>query len=388
MSPADDWRRKMAPSTGFRILLVAAFVLLIGMLSPVRGWAQAPRWEIDLNASRIEYDTMAALNAPSISTLADWRRPSLFGRLLGSVTRFQNAGWSAQGRGDLAGLFSPFGVLNPIRIELGGTAGGSRHSSGFNTLIAGADARLHVRGRNVGGWAGASLTSARNSFDTASVIGAVPSAGLWAQSGPIRATLSYLHTRLSGETYPEVDFTVSLSQGPLDLTVYGGFRQSPFQGPGLDESWAGATAAIWVHPSAALVFSGGQYSSDIFQGLPGGRFVSLGIRLTPRRVRPIPITAPAPIIYTPEAARAGSIGFEVDGARQVEIAGDWNGWERVRLSKDATGRWVVPVGLAPGAYRFNLRVDSERWIVPEGVPEIDDGYGGRVGLLLIISNEQ
>ena len=81
MSPPDDWRRKMAPSTGFRILLVAAFVLPIGMLSPVKGWAQAPRWEIDLNASRIEYDTMAALNAPSISTLADWRRPSLFGRL-------------------------------------------------------------------------------------------------------------------------------------------------------------------------------------------------------------------------------------------------------------------------------------------------------------------
>jgi len=387
VSPRDDWREGIARSTDFRILLVAAFVLSIGMLSPAKGWAQAPRWEIDLNASRIEYDTMAALNAPSISTLVDWRRPSLFGRLSGSVTGFQNAGWSTQGRGDLAGLFSPFGVLNPVRIELAGTAGGSRHSSGFNSFIAGVDARLHVRGRSVGGWAGASLTSGRNSFDTASVMGAAPSAGLWAQRGPIRATLSYLHTRIWGEFYPEVDFTFSLSQGALDLTVYGGLRRSPFEGPGLHESWAAATAAIWVHPSAALVFSGGQYSSDIFQGLPGGRFVSLGIRLTLRRVRPIPIAARAPIIYTPEAARAGSIGFEVDGARQVEIAGDWNGWERVPLAQDATGRWVVPVGLAPGAYRFNLRVDGERWIVPEGVPQMDDGYGGRVGLL-IISNQQ
>ena len=97
--------------------------------------------------------------------------------------------------------------------------------------------------------------------------------------------------------------------------------------------------------------------------------------------------ARAPIVYAPEAARAGSIGFEVDGARQVEIAGDWNGWERVPLSQDATGRWIVPVGLAPGVYRFNLRADGERWIVPEGVPQIDDGYGGRVGLL-IISNQR
>ena len=57
------------------------------------------------------------------------------------------------------------------------------------------------------------------------------------------------------------------------------------------------------------------------------------------------------------------------------------------LSQDATGRWIVPVGLAPGVYRFNLRADGERWIVPEGVPQIDDGYGGRVGLL-IISNQR
>ena len=385
MSQTNTQREERGQTTGLRILFVVALVLPIGILSPVKGWAQAPRWEMDLNASRIEYDTMAALNAPSISTLAEWQRPSLFGRLSGSVTGFESAGWSAQGRGDLAGLFSPLGVLNPVQLELAGTAGGSRHSSGFNSLIARADARLHVRGRSVGGWAGASLASARNSFDTAFVTGVVPSAGLWAQSGPIRATLSYLHTRISGETYPQADLAVSLSRGPIDLTVYGGLRQSPFEGLGLDESWAGATAALWVHPSAALVFSGGQYSSDVLQGLPGGQFVSVGIRLTPRRVRPIPISTRAPIVYTPEAARVGSISFEVDGARQVEIAGDWNSWELVPLSQDATGRWVVPVGLAAGAYRFNLRVDGERWIVPEGVPQIDDGYGGRVGLLLISS---
>ena len=372
---------------GLRILLGAAFVFPIGMLSPVNGWAQAPRWEIDVSASRIEFDKMAALNAPSISTLAEWQRPSVFGRLSGSMTGFQSAGWSAQSRGDLAGWLSPFGVLHPIKLELAGTAGGSRHSAGFNSLIARADARLHVRRRSVGAWAGASLASARNSFDTASVRGVIPSAGLWAQSGPIRATLSYLHTRIGGETYPEANLAVSLSRGLIDLTVYGGLRQSPFEGPGLDESWAGATAAVWLHPNAALVFSGGQYSSELLQGLPGGQFVSFGIRVTPRRVRPIPISARAPIVYTPEAARLGSIGFEVDGARQVEIAGDWNGWERVPLSQDSTGRWIVPAGLAPGTYRFNLRVDGERWIVPEGVPQIDDGYGGQVGLL-IISNQQ
>ncbi|MDX1648002.1 MAG: hypothetical protein R3304_12720, partial [Longimicrobiales bacterium] len=64
--------------------------------------AQTPRWEIDLNASRIQFDTASAVNAPSAAGLLEWRRPSLFGRLSGSVTGFENAGWSTQGRGDLA----------------------------------------------------------------------------------------------------------------------------------------------------------------------------------------------------------------------------------------------------------------------------------------------
>lgn len=313
--PRDDRREEIARLRGFRILLVAAFVLPIEMLTSVEVWAQAPRWEIDVSGSRMEFDSMAPLNAPSVSTLAEWQRPSLFGRLSGSMTGFQSSGWSAQGRGDLARWLSPFGLLHPVKLELAGTAGGSRHSAGFNSLIARADARLHVRGRSVGGWAGASLASARNSFDTASVRGAVPSAGIWVQSGPVRATLSYLHTRVSGETYPEADLAVSVSRGLIDLTVYGGLRQSPFEDLGLDERWGGATAAVWVHPCGALVFSVGQYSSDILQGLPGGQFVSFGIRVSPRRVRPIPISARAPIVYTPEAARQGSIGFKVDGAR-------------------------------------------------------------------------
>jgi hypothetical protein len=362
--------------------LTIALVLYLGV-DPTTTSAQAPRWELDVSGSRIEYDSLAPLNAPSIAAFSDWQRPAFFGRLSGSVTGFQSSGWSGQGRGDVASWLSPFGVLNPLRLEFGATAAGSRHSSGFNSIIGRGDARLHLRGRTVGGWAGASVASARNSFDTASVTGVIPSVGLWAQNGSVRATLSFLGTRLSGDTYPETNLALSLTRGPLDVTVYGGHRQAPSTLPVSDESWAGATAAVWVHPRAALIVSGGRYASDVMQGLPGGQFVSFGLRLTRRRTRPIPVTTPAPIVYTPEAARTGSISFEVDGAEQVEIAGDWTALERVPLTRDAMGRWLVPATLAPGVYRFNLRVDGERWFVPEGVAEIDDGYGGRVGLLII-----
>jgi hypothetical protein len=76
------------------------------------------------------------------------------------------------------------------------------------------------------------------------------------------------------------------------------------------------------------------------------------------------------------------VGFRVEDVSRVEVAGDWNGWVAEPLVRSG-GRWVMPAPLAPGVYRFNLRVDGERWIVPEEVPSIDDGFGGRVGLLII-----
>ena len=361
--------------------LVSAVALTAGDAT-----AQAPRWELEASGSRIEYDTVPALDAPSLAGLLEWQRPTLFGRISTSVTGFEGAGWSWQGRGDLAGWLSPFGTSSRLRLELGATGAGSRHSHGFHSLVGRTEARLHLRGTSAGAWAGAGVAAARNSFDSTTATGLLPSAGAWLQRGPLRVTLGVLATRIFGETHPEVNLAVSASRGLLDLTVYGGLRDSPYEGVSA-ERWAGASAAIWFHRSAAIVVSGGGYASEVMQGLPGGEFLSIGIRLTPRRVRPVPPSVLAPMVYSAEAARAGSIAFELPGASTVEIAGDWNGWTPQPLSRDGSGRWVVPSGLAPGVYRFNLRVDGERWVVPDGVPAIDDGYGDRVGLLIISGTE-
>jgi hypothetical protein len=355
-------------------------------VAPVR--AQAPRLEVDLNAMRIEYDTLAPLDAPSLSALTEWLRPSMFARLSGGVTAFENAGWSLQGRGTVSGWSAPLGLLSPLRIELAGTAGGSRHSSGFDSFVAQAEARLHLRGQSVGAWAGASLAAARNSFDSAAVRGLAPAVGAWAQTGTLRGSISLLATSVDGETHPEANVALTYTRGPADLTLWAGLRRSPFAGAGLDEEWAGASASIWVTEHAALVASGGRYSADVLQGLPGGSFVSVGLKLTPRRVRPIPVSAPAPIVYSLEAARTGGVGFRLGTAERVEVAGDWNGWVPEPLTRDAAGRWVVPGTLEPGVYRFNLWVDGERWVVPEEVPSIEDGFGGRVGLLIVSEEQQ
>lgn len=349
--------------------------------------AQAPRLEVDVNAMRIEYDTLAPLDAPSISGLTEWLRPSMYARLSGGVTGFENAGWSLQGRGNVAGWLAPLGLLHPVRLELAGTVGGSRHSRGFDSYVAQGDVRMHLRARTAGAWVGASLATARNSFDSAAVRGLVPAAGAWAQAGGLRGSLSILASRVDGETHPEANMALTYTRGPADVTLWAGLRRSPFEGAGLDEEWAGASAALWVSSHVAIVASGGRYSADVLQGLPGGSFVSVGLKLTPRRVRPIPPAASAPIVYTRETARAGEIGFRVEGAERVEVAGDWNAWVPEPLTRDGSGRWVIPGSLQPGVYRFNLRLDGSRWLVPEEVPSIDDGFGGRVGLLIVSEQE-
>jgi len=375
-------RRRAIRTSGRAWLLWALLALVTG---PGHSTAQEPRWEVDLNASRIQFDTAATRNAPSISGLLEWRRPALFARVRGSVTGFENAGWSTQGRGDLAGWLTPFGAVSPFRLELAGTGSASRHSSGFDSFLGQANARLHLLGRSVGGWVGAGGGVARNSLDTTSVTGFVPTAGVWAQGSSVRATATYLHKRVSGETFPEASLVLAFSEGPVDLSVYGGLRDFPVEGLET-ETWAGGSAAFWFRDDAAVIVSGGQYSSDILQGLPGGDFISVGIRLTARRDRPIPRRVTTPIVYTVEHVRDEGITLEVPDASRVEIAGDFNGWTLERLEQAPTGGWIVPATLEPGVYRFNLRVDGERWIVPEGVPEVDDGFGDRVGLLIISEN--
>jgi len=363
-------------------LFALATLALVG-LEPSPAHAQAPRWEVDVAGARIEYDSLAPLNAPSVSGLGEWLRPSLYGRVAASVAGLEGSGWSGQARGDVAGWSAPLGTSSPYRLELAGAASATHQSAGFESAVARGDVRAHARGRAFGGWIGAGASVARSSFDSTSVRAFTPNAGLWVQTSGARATLGLLATRLLGSTYPELNLALSVTEGPVDVSVYGGVRGGPDDASSSGERWAGASAAVWLHSRAAVIVAGGRYGSDLAQGLPGGSFVSIGLRFTTRRSRPIPTSARAPIVYTSEAARGGSIGFVVEGASSVEVAGDWTGWERVPLRRGGDGRWMLPADLGPGVYRFNLRVDGARWMVPPDVAQIDDGYGGKVGLLII-----
>jgi hypothetical protein len=345
--------------------------------------AQSYRLEADADASRIAYEGAAALNAGSLGLLGEYSGPSFFGRARASWTGFEGGPWSLQGGVNLAGWLAPLGRPSPVRWELGGAVSGLRLSSDFDTRSARIETRVHVLSARRGGWLGLGLAGARNSYDSASVDAWQPEVGAWLQAADVRGSLSYRYTRLNGASYPELSASLAFSRRRIDLVAFAGIREWPGDAGLGDELWAGASVAWWLTQNTALTIAGGAYPWDVLQALSGGEYLSIGLKITPRRVRPIPVSATAPIVFTPEQARDGSITFPVRGASRVEIAGDWTGWNPVPLAQDVAGRWVLPATLEPGAYRFNLRVDGARWMVPEGFPVLDDGFGGTVGLLIV-----
>jgi hypothetical protein len=139
----------------------------------------------------------------------------------------------------------------------------------------------------------------------------------------------------------------------------------------------------------ALFASAGRTLSALTVGLPARRYLALGLRWAPggRRAALGPeagIDARSIRILRGDDSNAAQILLRAPGAATVEVMGDFSNWEPMVLSQSGAGWWLLPVTLAPGLYRFNIRYDGGRWETPSGLPSEDDEFNGRVGVLLIV----
>ena len=78
------------------------------------------------------------------------------------------------------------------------------------------------------------------------------------------------------------------------------------------------------------------------------------------------------------------------GARTVQVAGDFNGWNpaRTALEQLANGAWAVTIPLKPGRYEYMFVVDGRQWIAdPFAAEQNDDGFGSRNAVLDVRSQE-
>jgi hypothetical protein len=69
-------------------------------------------------------------------------------------------------------------------------------------------------------------------------------------------------------------------------------------------------------------------------------------------------------------------------AGRVELMGDFTEWQPVSLAPVGDG-WTARMKVAPGARQVMLRIDGGEWKPPPNLSLTDDGFGGKVGLIVV-----
>lgn len=359
--------------------------------------AQRIESSLDVGAVALRYADTLNASAATITphVLGDWGRA--VAEASGTYSQFASGGWSTQGALS-ASLFTP--IARGFLAELAAFAGGSSHNDGTRTGELIANGRLHftrTRGelfvgagggrRWVGGGSGSVFLGEAGTSMTLQEVAAIFSVS----PVVVDDSIKYMDGQLS----------LSWTRERLDLGALLGTRlgdQLTTLGSNA-RSWGSLSAVAWMTPHVALAAGGGTYPIDPTQGFPGGRFVSLSIRVATGRGReaqslnpqqPPMKTQPEeglPVVtgFAAERSRPGMVTFKANAPRAqlMEVSGDFTNWVPVRLAPAGGGWWAVTLPINPGKYQMNLRLDGGKWLVPPGLLSMLDEFGGTVGLLVV-----
>jgi hypothetical protein len=359
--------------------------------------AQSTESTLDVGGVALRYaDT---LNASAVTltprVLASWKRA--IAEAYGTYSQFGSGGWSTQGVLS-ASLFIP--TVRGLLAELAGLAGGSSHNDGTRTGVLLANGRLHLMRTRSEVFVGAGGGRTWVGGGARSML--LGEAGAATTFRDVAATVTISPTVVADSiTYTDGQLSLSWTRDKLDLGAVVGTRlgdQLTTLG-GTARSWGSLSAVAWMTPRLALVGSGGTYPIDPTQGFPGGRFVSVSVRLSTRRSgqsqsstvaqpsadSPLGEDGRRVVAFAAVRDSLGSVTLRANapGARLVEVSGDFTNWEPVRMQPAAGGWWAVTLPINSGKYQMNLRLDRGTWIVPPGLLSMRDEFGGAVGLLVV-----
>jgi hypothetical protein len=357
-------------------------------------------FSVDLGASHISYTDSGQTNAASIAPFSYAYGPAGSLSATGTYSHFNTGGWSLQGSANGSAYTS---ATAPIRGEFLGNLSATTSNVSTQTGSASARARLHAIFGESGFWIGGG--AGQSSDGEASHTIFLGDFGLWHQVSQTVFELTLAPTHLnsaSGTTdpvsYTDAEGTISWSGERADFfgSVGARFISSTTQ------QWASASGTVHLNSWLGLAGSMGNYAPDYTQGIPGGRYVSVALRITAPRKSTANETlssgsrsepesaesAPAVPVATnveifPVAGNERRIRIHAVNADTVEITGDFSDWDSVPLTRAADGWWETSLSLPPGIHRMNVRLNGGHWIVPEGLTSIADDFGGEVGLLVV-----
>lgn len=376
-------------------LVLSGAVSVVAVTS--RAGAQRIVSTIDVGGASVRYaDTLSSaayMLSPGIQLDFDH---ATFGAA-GSYSQIGSGSWMTQG---LIGgsLYTP--AAGPLLLELEGTAGGTANQDGTSTGRSLGYMRAHFMAAQRGLWLGAGAGAAWDGITWSSM--REGEAGVWSHVGGNATALATFTPTMVGDTirYSDTELAVRWESPRVELGASAGMRsgnqgRSMLGGSG---RWESVTVATWVTSHAAIVGSAGTYPMDLSEGFPGGRFVSVALRLGHRSLRhygdrvahdaagPMREDDAEPVrAFKVSAPSVGgrTIGVLAPGASVVEINGDFTDWLPVTLTKVADGWWSVTLPLAHGTHELNVRLDGGAWLVPPPLATLHDEFGGATGLLVV-----
>lgn len=333
---------------------------------------------ISATASTVRHEGFPTGEALAFAPRLDFRSPGATFAFGGAFAIHDIGGYSFRGGPRLYAVSERLG--GPLRFGVDAGLDGTLRTGAPWTAAADFIAEGVVLGRNFGLSAGAG-------FATGGPEGHGPvGAGrmrvrAWGSLDWLEGLAAIEPVMLPGARYTELSFRGGIVLHDLEALSAVTYRVGANQPTGA----AVQTALRWfVNPLSAIELGLGSYLADPIQGLPSGRYGTLGVRVFAREWRPSTVS-PVGGRGVVAADRQGVVlEFELPDAEVAEIAGDWNGWVPLPMERLGDRRWRVVIPLERGVYHFNVRLDVVRWVVPDGVTTLDDGFGGKQGILIVM----
>lgn len=191
-------------------------------------------------------------------------------------------------------------------------------------------------------------------------------------------------------TFRDASFTGAWGTRTTQVSARLGWRS----GAGVrNQTWWIGNAAFRILPAVSATMSYGRTPSDPLLGMRGGEHTTIGLRLDLPSHRAIArdyrehlepdAFQPLVEVSREDASRVRVRLVLPNTRRSAVLTGDITDWEPVALTRTEDGRWEAWLTAPKGTYRVNVKLDGGTWIAPPGMTVMDDGFGGKVGLLVL-----
>lgn len=348
--------------------------------------AAAQGWSAEVTTGRAAYDPVAARVSTTTASVAlrhESRRSWLYASA-GAPLGGDGPGWAATGAGAFVGMAPRRGFS--FGAALAGHAYGYvdadiAPAGGGGTLEVLPTAVLQegpVRAQLSAGFVGVAdgfqglYSERRGFFDSSAGLAWTPARGVELSAGA-----RFLHGE--GEQFPYAGGGAQLERAWGGAWAYAGAWLAPdFPSPA---TAAGVGARLRLGGRTELAGSFRQEPMDpLYRSIPRRSWsvsVRRGFGRRPAAVKP---AAPLPRI------RGETVTFRLPRAAGDSAApavlGDFSAWQPVQMVPEGEF-WTATLRLTRGVHHYGFRMADGRFLVPAGLPKVDDGMGGTSAVLVV-----